>query len=444
MRGRFTKTGAAAAFGLLLALSFAHAAGVRAQGGASAGRSGVWRPQGTILSASREEHGGNIGEPSVIPNDARPRILAGRATVWKMWFGGGWTSAGVFYAESPDGISWTVRPGAVIAGRVRNRVFKVGSTYHAFATPVSGVGIDHLTSGDGVTWTLLAASVIPKGGSGFDANRVDSCDILIEGSTWYAFYDGLSAPSGEYSTGLAVSTDGGLTFTKQGRVIATSGRVKVRKVGSTYYAWGQYIPTGPLLPTDIYRWQAASPAGPWTVSAANAYPRTTADEGAGLSTGQAADCDIHEVNGRTYLFYTGTPDGGSPEGRSHIKLATADMTLAQLVRTREGVSANAPSPGAPSPGAPAAAGARLYDEAGTEVPNWHEVRGGNLLNGGTLTVTLGGAAAFTNTNYACSVTYVNVANVAAVSPLSVTKNSPTSFTIRGTGNNAVQYRCVGN
>lgn len=442
-RGRFQIRKAVAAFALLLALSFADAAPARAQ--VMTGDA-VWRPQGTVLAATREEHGDNVGEPSVIPNDARPQVLTDRATVWKMWFGGSWASPGVFYAESPDGVRWTPRPGAVIQGRVRNRVFKVGPVYHAYCAPATGAQIDHYTSADGVNWTLAAAAVI-KPGSGWEATQVHSSYVWIEGPTWYMLYDGGNGSS--YSVGLATSRDGNVwTKSPSNPVIPNAGRVRVHKVGSTYYAWGQFIPPGPLLPTDIYRWSSTNRTS-WSVSAVNALPRTTPDEGAGLPTGQAADTDIHEVGGRVYLYYTATPHGDSREGRAHIKLATADMSLAQLVKTREGV--NAPNvnanlnanAGAQNAGAQGTAG-RLYDEAGAELVGWHEVRGGNLLRGGTITVTLNGAAAFTNINYVCTVTYLSVADVTAVSPLSVTKNSPASFTIKGTGNNAVQYRCVGN
>lgn len=84
----------------------------------------------------------------------------------------------------------------------------------------------------------------------------------------------------------------------------------------------------------------------------------------------------------------------------------------------------------------------LYNTSGALQTGQRWVTGGvSLASGGTATVTLSGAAAFTSAS-----TYrVFVMTSAAKRTLAVVKNSGTSFTISGGGTgDAVDFLCVGN
>lgn len=305
-----------------------------------------WKPQGTILSASISADEGNLGEPSVI-YDSNPQVITnpGVTNVFKMIFASGWFSPNLYYAESIDGVKWIRRSGAVIASRNRFRWFKEDGVYYGFGTNVAGQGIDRFTSTNGITWTLTHTNVLTPGALGtWEGSLLASNEIIVEGSTWYMLYDAgdQSTPTATYSNGLATSTNLGITWTKDtlhNPVVANSGRLDVVKVGNKYYAWGQYIPPTTLLPTDIKRWESSNNLYSFTASAGGnfVFPRHTWDEGAGNSVGQVADLTILEVNNRTYLFYTGTIDGSSSAGGSHIKLAIADMPISRLVETNEGI-----------------------------------------------------------------------------------------------------------
>ena len=82
----------------------------------------------------------------------------------------------------------------------------------------------------------------------------------------------------------------------------------------------------------------------------------------------------------------------------------------------------------------------LYGTTGTLQASPHIVNGGGSLSGGTLTVTLTGAAVFSaSSSYVCSPD-----DSTAVNGIQVTYTSGSSFTLTGTGTDAVRYTCVGN
>lgn len=82
---------------------------------------------------------------------------------------------------------------------------------------------------------------------------------------------------------------------------------------------------------------------------------------------------------------------------------------------------------------------RTYNAAGTEQLNTHMVYGSATLAAGTVTVTLSGNAAFSNSSsYKCTVTDA-VLNLTAVS-----YTSGSQFTILGVLTDTVSYHCVGN
>ena len=117
--------------------------------------------------------------------------------------------------------------------------------------------------------------------------------------------------------------------------------------------------------------------------------------------------------------------GGTPtSGSDYIR---ANSSNHQLVYSFNGVAeSNSITP--------------LYGATGTLQASPHIVNGSGSLSGGTLTVTLTGAAAFSaSSSYVCSPD-----DSTAVNGIQVTYTSGSSFTLTGTGTDAVRYTCVGN
>jgi hypothetical protein len=81
----------------------------------------------------------------------------------------------------------------------------------------------------------------------------------------------------------------------------------------------------------------------------------------------------------------------------------------------------------------------VYNSSGTISFPTHIVADSVVLSGGTATVTLTGAAVFTDaTTYQCTANDVTAANA-----VKVVKNSGTSITFTGTGTDIIAYICVG-
>jgi hypothetical protein len=324
-----------------------------------------WQRMGTVLIPNVNEY---IQEPTLVQPEGNCQILTTLATCWKMWFTV-LISGEIGYAESPDGVVWTRYSTAVIttAGYRRPFVIKNSTTYHMY-TALNDTQIDHFTSTDGVTWTLANSNVIPLGGVGsYDSVNVANSGGIIIGGTLYLFLEG-NGSSGLYSIGEWQATDFH-TFTAAATnpVISTISVGSMRGGPSTPYylngAWWIWVHGAPngagLLPTDLYRYTATSVTGPWTASPSGPiFTRMTQDEGASSANGQTADPYVMEVNGASYLFYSSSPDGGGacPYANAtlqcgHIKLAVANMPMASLVQTAEGVAKSTGATQFPPPGA---------------------------------------------------------------------------------------------
>jgi hypothetical protein len=323
---------------------------------------GTWNRYGEILPyqpatdcASGCTLSGTL-EPLVI-YEGNPQILsAGSAyggNVFKMWHSCGGASPGIgalCYAESYDGINWTRRATALsgLTNNQRAAVTENAGTYYLFTASNPGdssTQVDEYTSSDGVTWTLANAAVLSIGGGGaWDHQRIAPSWVMVVGGTWYMFYDGTASGGVSWSVGVATASSPGGPWTKNAGnpiIAVNSSDLKVFQVGSTYYGWLHAVPgglTGSSLPTDIYRFHSTN-LTTWiqdTPANAPAFSRGTWDEGAGLSTGQVADPDLVQVNGRTYMYYTGTSLGTGQ--LNAIKMAIAPMTIATLVQTSEGIA----------------------------------------------------------------------------------------------------------
>ncbi len=297
----------------------------------------VWNRKGTVLYPSDPLDGGNIGEPSVI-YDGNPQILTSATNVFKMWFGGGFVSPYIFYAESLDGVSWTRYATPVVTNHNRTFVFKNAGTYYMYTANAANTQLDQYTSSDGIVWTLAHSGVVTASGIGVDFTY--SPFIFIESGTWKMLIEvGVGGIGGDGVTYYLTSSDG-ITWIQGAAnpVVSTfsAGNPYVFKVGSTYwmYGHGSGVVGVDNTPTDIYR-QSSPDLINWSAPLL-VFQRRSVDEGPNTIVGQVADISMLQVGNSMYLWYVADPNGASPTGIAHIKLAVANMTLAQLVSTKEG------------------------------------------------------------------------------------------------------------
>jgi predicted GH43/DUF377 family glycosyl hydrolase len=319
--------------GLFVALSLLLALGCDTQERLLVSPDGVWRKQGTIMVGGADEQY-SVQEPTVMYESG----------AFEMWFTCGWTTEGMCYATSPDGVNWTrLNSGLPLINNVAHGfVTKVGSTYYYYAAILpASTGFGRWHSTDKITWSQDGSRILSSTRSGWEAKGIGNIYVWVAGGTWYALYEALGADS-VWRTGVATSSDG-LTWTESSGnpkielgSTGTCGGPEVHSVSGVYYVW-VHCSENSDLPTDIYRYQSSdlntftrSPS--WSVMA-----RTTPDEGDESFVGQVADPSMVEVNGNTYMFYDATDTQKPTSGDGiHLKLAIATMTIAQLVTTDEG------------------------------------------------------------------------------------------------------------
>lgn len=300
-----------------------------------------WARQGVVLNGGGADETNNVYEPTVI-REAGAVILTG--TVFKMWYTQGWASPSINYAESTDGVSWTkYGSNPILAAHNRSSVFKDGTTYYMLTANTANTQIDLYSSTDGVAFSSVQAAAIGLGAGGqWDDNAIANTFVWKEGAGDYRMlYEANASAGAAWKIGYATSAN--LTsWSKSGSnpVITETGAVGgpfvYKAVSGAYWAWVHHAPSG-ILPTNLERYTSANLTA-WTKNPAgyDTLHRAATDEGATSALGQTADPCLLEVNGVTYLYYAGATDGTAATGHQQIKLATARMTLEQLITTSEG------------------------------------------------------------------------------------------------------------
>ena len=283
-----------------------------------------WTRQGESLTDPASTR---INETSVLYETA-PQVLTGETYVFKCWY----TIGGdIRYAESVDGLTWTVY-GVVVSGAVtRPYMRRVDGAYYLYVLDISETDFHLYTSNDGVSFSLEESSVVSCGVSGdWDDSQLGNICVWNESAVWYMLYEARKS-STNWAVGLATASDPAGPWTKNASSPVLSngagamGGPELHKVGGHYYVWGQYSVYG-NIPTEIGLWRS-SDLLTWEVVDMPNLARDTVDEGIGRTDSQVADPTIVEANGVTYMFYSALQD----QLHSIQKLATAPTTLAVLL-----------------------------------------------------------------------------------------------------------------
>jgi len=280
--------------------------------------------------------------------DENPQILTSEQYVFKAWYRVGWSAGSIYYAESTNGIDWVKYASNPILSDQNYYcpyVFKNNSAYYLYVT----VGFNYLVrfhSTDGISW-INDGTVLSTSSSGWDSSHIGNPSIWIENTTWYMLYE--ASDGSQWRIGLATSNDG-LTWNKSSSnpVLSSNGSVggpDIHKIDNKYYCFVHQSPSG-TLPTDIYLYSSNDLIN-WQPEH-EVLPRTTSDEGAGTSVGQAADPSALSLNGKTYLFFTASSDGTQVSGNAHIKLATINLNLDQYVKQNFSINLNKWNPNLPT------------------------------------------------------------------------------------------------
>jgi hypothetical protein len=333
-----------------------------------------WIDQGTVLTAGS----GTAEQPTVL-YEGNPQIISPNAdgNVFKMWFttGDASTPTGINYAESNNGTTWTqYGSNPVLASMWGGRVFKNSGTYYLYCSAGLFHTIQCFTSSNGLTWIQQNATAVVVSGSGWDSYGVGQLNVCGKiGGTWYGYYWGVALDGGPFLTGQVTSTDLINWVKSAGNPVAafTSGTLGSGQtwegecalgfiqLGGNYYAYGQVQPVSypgatsvAALPSDLMRFSASSPAGPWTaLTTAFPFMRTQASEGVNTIDGQVADPCIIQVtlpggSPAVYLYYSATAEGQSGDNYT-VNCAIASVPYSSLAQGYEGVQ-NFPLSGDPS------------------------------------------------------------------------------------------------
>lgn len=305
---------------------------------------GVWTRYGTVMTGDPSTEETAVAEPRII-YEGSPVILAG-PNVYKMWYTAGWSTPKVNYAESADGKTWTkYTSNPLLTNPLHAEVMHDGATYYLWAVRSSAdqKNIDLYTATDGVTFALDTSAILTTGGAGtWDANRFGNIYIWKEGTGDYRMLYEASNAADLWKIGYATSTDM-RTWTKYGSnpVVSEGGMVGgpfLWKAGAgDYWLWTHRSSNiGKNTPLDFARYHSTD-FTTWTRSPyQNVYHRLGTDEGANNRYGSIGDVWLIQVGSQTYMWYDASPDGEANPGQPTIKLAIANLTLAQLVETNEG------------------------------------------------------------------------------------------------------------
>jgi len=262
---------------------------------------GTWEKHGVVLSP-----GISAQYPYVIKD----------GSTYKMWYTGFGTTPDIYYATSPDRVTWT-NYGKVLT-------HPTGTTYAAAPSVIKEVGgiykmwyscqnynwnteIYYATSADGISWTQLG-KVLPKGPAGsFDSVYACQGYVFMDAGMYKMYYKAYD--SGKVSRfGLATSPDG-IAWTKYGAVMDTPAGYAAMECPFVLPAgngsYDMWFTTGKILKTS------SSDGINWETPVIDLDVTPGAQDSRALYT-----LSLLRELGNSYLYYSG--DSGST---SYIFLA---------------------------------------------------------------------------------------------------------------------------
>lgn len=275
---------------------------------------------------------------------------------WKMWYTGAYTAAneGLGYATcSSDPTvpgNWTKyasnpvlgQGGSSVAGRVAHAsIYKEAGTYYCFYIDGS-LNMKVVSSADGIAWGS-PTTILTSGSPAFTHGWANS-QVWKEGSTYKMLAEASNNAGGGAPWAIAYVTATSITgtWTVQGGAFVTglslasypsgysgpnfpeiNGTLTPKVDGTNYALWYHVNNNnGGFTVSDITH--ATSPdLSTWANLGIDLHPLRTTYEAE-----QTADPCVLEVNGKTYLFYSGV-DNVTPA--SYINVATYPGTISQIL-----------------------------------------------------------------------------------------------------------------
>lgn len=288
---------------------------------------------------------------------------------YKMWYTGGAGTQAIGYATCTSDptipANWTKYAGNPVLGQGGSgiagaaggsHVRKIAGTYNIWYRDDSGAfgggTLFRSTSADGITWnapTTAVASGAIAGTGGWG-----NSDLWFDGTSWWLFLEASISvgPTNQWAIYLmkntSYSNDGGwvaqnggnpLTTLQvagynngygQGLSIAEIDGTDTFQIGAPYVLWCHASKATSPIASDIYHAYGTAPSfTTWTP----ASPFDLVHNGSAFEFSQAADPNVLQVAGKSYLFFSGD---NAANNQGYVNLATFNGTLAQFLNGSQG------------------------------------------------------------------------------------------------------------
>ena len=260
----------------------------------------------------------NMGLAKVV----EPWVIYDGST-FKMWYAGLTDAHRIYYATSSDGISWAPQgmvlnkgePGSWDEHQVRNPIVLFdGASYrmwysgYIYATAKIGFA----TSPDGIHWTKYDQNpvLVAGGNGGWDDYTVGAFTVMLEGSKYWMWYNGVRAEGDSQQIGVATSPDG-VSWTKySANPVLVPGPNEwdnyhvytgpVLKSGGLYRMWY----TGQSWATNRIGLATSSDGYSWSKYEAN--PVLDVGPSGAWDSGYVLATTVLEENGNLLMWYWGS------------------------------------------------------------------------------------------------------------------------------------------
>lgn len=297
---------------------------------------GVWQRQGTVIAGNSIAT--EVYDEKVLYTTTDCQIVSNPGFMMLLDYG----TAGIFYTESKNGLDW-----APLTGPVLQNVCQPGWVYETNSGKYY-VSASHPVGGSGTNVSIFVSPAhTPNSYSLLQTNAILATSLgqsIVNntGMTEVAgtLYMLIESPNGMYGatsvapyTNWVVSTHTFDSNPTGDRILGPSPYL----IDGTWYTWGHQN-------LGIYRRQASTWDSVWTRSCpsceiVNGTSLYTFGTGAGDETNQLATPSlVEDGQGHTFMFYCASDAGNVLS----IKCAIANMTMAELVKTGEGATSDAP------------------------------------------------------------------------------------------------------